>query len=519
MYEDDAIQLVLSGRFNELTLDDLWMLKDVLQNSSSPQAKEAFAVLESSPVYQNLMQNTQQAVAAINENFAAIEKVEARFDLFAVSKDGKYEDRDIFGIFKIYDHMDLSADTVTEERTSGVNVPAEKKVAFLPPETVEKEISPEINHETAAKETVQAESAPVVIPAAVKEPDFEKITPIEAFDAAKELARQEVRSEFAVSKFAKLPEKEQEAEYKRTVLMSLEENAFVMVSKQLEDNMAARKGYAEELRPQEKAKVQSDAVQRISAMVAEDEQKTPLKVTPKTVFATINEGLTRVAKKAEVLKENTGIKTWSKDVAVSNRFMRQKFPKLYDWFKSADGNGRPNLLNPVTGLTYGVTNLRKAVRNISRFAKNEEMGFFAFLRKHPKQIAVLGTSVAVSVAATYSAIASQAALLGAGMAAATIAGYSAAKAKDDRKTGTKEAIMAKKEVLTDRNGKVRNERSQHSSERNAVSVRGDNMANQKYKLTNDDDLTVDARKTRTIVSSDFQKWNEAYNNIKGGRRA
>lgn len=515
MYEDDAIQLVLSGRFNELTLDDLWMLKDVLQNSVNPQAKQAFAVLESSPVYQSLVQNTQQAIPSINENFAAIEKVESRFDLFAVTKNGELADRDIFSIFKIYNRMDIKESAADDAHAVKAGPVEKLPEAGMQPEKAEKTVVREVRSEETVKDMPKSETVPVV--AAVKEPEFEKITSVEAFEAAKVLARQEVRDEFAVSKFAKLPEKEQEAEYKRVVLMSLEENAFVMVSKQLEDNLAAKKGYKEELLPQEKAKVQSDAVQRISVMVSEEEQKTPLKVTSKTVFATINEGLTRIAKKAEVLKENTGIKTWSKDVAVSNRFMRQKFPKLYDWFKSADDNGRPNLLNPVNSLTYGVTNLRKAVRNISRFAKSEEMGFFAFLRKHPKQIAVLGTSVAVSVAATYSAIASQAALLGAGMAAATIAGYSAAKAKIENKTESKDKVVAGREALTGKN-KVSSKTADRYSRNTGSSEVQKNVANQKYKLTYDDDLTADARKARTIVSSDFQKWNEAYNNIKGNRR-
>lgn len=503
MNEEDAIQLVLSGRFSELTLDDLWMLKNTLQNSAAPQARQALVILESSPVYQNIALKTQQAIPQINENFAAIEKVESRFDLFSLTKEGEYRDKDILSVFKVYQRFDMcdvlpevKEPVVTEKRSVEVSVPAKEPEKAVETQPTVKKI----------------EKAPVR-----QQPVIEKITPQEAFDAVRVLARQEVRDEFAVSKFAKLPEKEQEAEYKRVVLMSLEENAFVMVTKQLEDNLLNKKPLKQELLPQEKTKVQSDAAQRISSVIANDEKPQPLPVSSKVVYATVDEGLGKAAKKAEVLKENTGIKSWSKEIAVSNRYMRRKFPKLYNLFRVSETEKGTNLLNPVVSLTYGVNNLRKAVRNISRFAKNEEMGFFAFLRKHPKQIAVLGTSVAVSVAATYSAVASQTALLGAGMAAATIAGYSAAKAKIGNRTESKDKVVAGREALTGKN-KVSLKTAAPYSRNAENSVAQKNVANQKYKLTYDDDLTVDARKARTIVSSDFQKWNEAYNNIKGNRR-
>ena len=63
-----ALELIESGRFEELDIDDIWELINVLSSSSEPQAFQALVKLQNSKLGQSLPQINMQMQYIMEQN-------------------------------------------------------------------------------------------------------------------------------------------------------------------------------------------------------------------------------------------------------------------------------------------------------------------------------------------------------------------------------------------------------------------------------------------------------------------
>ena len=93
------MELIESGRFEELDIDDIWELINVLSASSEPQAFQALVKLQNSKLGQSLPQKNMQMQYIMEQNIQALNKVEKNFDLFALDKKGQPVHASVLPIF------------------------------------------------------------------------------------------------------------------------------------------------------------------------------------------------------------------------------------------------------------------------------------------------------------------------------------------------------------------------------------------------------------------------------------
>ena len=110
-----ALELIESGRFEELDIDDVWELINTLSVSSEPQAFQALVKLQNSKIGQSLPQMNMQMQYIIEQNAQTIEKQEKNFSLFDLDKKGQPLHKEILPIFNFFSRIEVENKEETEK--------------------------------------------------------------------------------------------------------------------------------------------------------------------------------------------------------------------------------------------------------------------------------------------------------------------------------------------------------------------------------------------------------------------
>ena len=178
-----AIDLIESGRFSEIDIEDLWEIIEILSTSSEPAAIQALLKLQNSRIGQSLPQLNLQMQYIIEQNIKVLNNIEQDAEIFAFDKKGHPLCKALLPIYNFYKNIEVE------------------------------------NKE-----------------------DSENVTPEHLFTQALEIGRLNIKKDLALNKnFSQQKEEEQKKNYLNGLQMSMEETAFVLVSNQILENALERK--------------------------------------------------------------------------------------------------------------------------------------------------------------------------------------------------------------------------------------------------------------------------------------
>ena len=276
----DAIQLIESDRLNELDIEVLWQIKDVLSSSNDPQALQYLVIFQNTAAGQGLSQKSLEMQTVINNNMAAVKAVEQSIGL--ISRKNKEPDFSLFN----FDMLER---------------PLQK--SLLPVFNFYKRV--EVENKPSA-EPVKAENL---------------------FAQNAEIARVSALKEICLNKnFARLKPEEQKDAYAKAFVMAMEENAFVMVSNQIVENVSRTKH--SQLSIQEKARIANEVEKRFEAIINPN-NKAKFKLSNVNIIGTQVAEVNRLDNAASQMREHTASNALTEKVSLLDKKLSKTYPDAF----------------------------------------------------------------------------------------------------------------------------------------------------------------------------------------------
>ena len=337
MNTEEAVELVLSGRYKDLSPEDLMLIKDALAASSDPRAVQALVTLQSSPIGQNMTQAALNMYNVIENNAAIVSNLENNFNLFELNEKGQPVHAEILPIFNFFSRVQV------ENKPSSEYVKAEDLFAH-------------------------------------------------AVEIAKNTAYKEL---FVDANFGKHKPEEQKKNYINAVLMAMEENAFVLVSNQIVENVTSQKQGS--LTKNEKDKIANVAEKRFSAII-NPESKIRFKLTNTNIIGTSIAEINRNNNFAEVIQKNTGSKQLIRRLEKLDEKLVVAYPKSYEFLRPlAKAPNLGFLVGHVGKTSFTANTIAEAVHSNNPAKKQNEISLFTFFKQQPSKIKKFSRSIISSM--------------------------------------------------------------------------------------------------------------------------
>lgn len=336
-----ALELIESGRFEELDIDDVWELINTLSVSSEPQAFQALVKLQNSKIGQSLPQMNMQMQYIIEQNAQAIEKQEKNFSLFDLDKKGQPLHKEILPIFNFFSRIEVE----NKEET-------------------------------------------------------EKVEPQKLFEQAVSIAVLTAKKDLALDKnFSRQKPEEQEKTYANTVLMAVEESAFVLVSNQiLEDTLNKKHTPLSKVDREEIATKAEKSFQD----VIRPKSQTKFKLTNSNIISTFAAEINRAGNKADLVEKNTGSKYLKKEVEKIDNKIQETYPETMQLLRPLAQYKKLTITAGRAGRNvFGADVIAKAVHEQNPAKGQQDVSLFAFLKKQPAKIKSFSRNIVRSLKKTY----------------------------------------------------------------------------------------------------------------------
>lgn len=340
-----ALELVESGRFEELDIDDIWELINVLSASSEPQAFQALVKIQNSKVGASLPQMNMQMQYIIEQNSQAIGKIEKGFDLFELDKKGQPKNPAVFPIFNFFSHVEVE------------------------------------NKEGA-----------------------EKVEPEKLFEQAVSIAKLTAKKDILLDKnFSRQNPEEQEKTYTNTVLMAMEESAFVLVSNQILEDTLTKKHTPLSKVDREEITVKAEKSFR---EVIRPKTKTKFPLTNTNIISTFAAEINRAGNKAEQIEKNTTSKELNKEVEKVDKKLQKEYPETMQLLRPLAQYQHVAFIVGKRGRNvFGADVIAKTVHENNPAKGQKDVSLFAFLKKQPAKIKSFSQSVVRSIKKAYTKMA------------------------------------------------------------------------------------------------------------------
>lgn len=341
MDTEEAVELVVSGRFKDLSPEDLMLIKDVLSASADPRAVQALMTLQNSPAGMNMPQAAVELNGLIQTNAQTVANIENGFNLFELGKDGKPVHSEILPVFNFFAR-------------------------------------------------VQVENRP----------EAEPVSGRDLFLQAAEVAKTTAKKDLFLDKnLSKHKPEEQKKNYVNAVLMAMEENAFVLVSNQIVENMTAkRKGPLSEA---EKEKVGNIAEKRFAAII-NPESQIRFKLSNSNIIGTTIAEINRNDNFAEMIQKNTGSVKLMEEQQKLDNTLAPIYPKAYQFLRPlAKASNLALLVGNVGKTTFTADKIAAAVHSSNPAKAQKEISLFAFLKEQPSKLKSFSRTIMASVKKAY----------------------------------------------------------------------------------------------------------------------
>lgn len=340
-----ALELIESGRFEELDIDDVWELINVLSSSSEPQAFQALVKLQNSKLGQTLPQMNMQMQYIMEQNIQAIEKLEKKFNLFELDKQGYPLHTEVLPIFNFFSHVEV----VNKEGT-------------------------------------------------------EKVQPEKLFEQAVALATLTAKKDLLLDKnFSRQKPEEQQKTYANSVLMAMEENAFVLVSNQILEDTLAQKHIP--LSKVDREEIAAKAEKSFSEVIR-PKSKTRFMLTNTNIISTFAAEINRAGNKAALIEKNTTSKHLSLEVEKTDKKMQKEYPDTMQLLRPLAQYHHMSFLAGKKGRNmFGADYIAKTVHEYNPAKGQQEVSLFAFLKEQPAKIKSFSRNIVRSIKKAYTFLA------------------------------------------------------------------------------------------------------------------
>lgn len=336
-----ALELIESGRFEELDIDDIWELINVLSASSEPQAFQALVKLQNSKLGQSLPQKNMQMQYIMEQNIQALNKEEKNFDLFALDKKGQPVHASVLPIFNFFNHVEVK------------------------------------NKE-----------------------DVEQVKPEKLFEQAVSIAKLTAKKDILLDKnFSKQKPEEQQKNYANSVLMAMEETAFVLVSNQILEDTLTQKHTP--LSKVDKAEITNKA-ENSFAEVIRPKSKTRFQLTNSNIISTFAAEINRAGNKAALVEKNTSSKELNNEVAKVDKKLQKEYPETMLLLRSFAQYQNMSFVAGKQGRNmFGADYIAKTVHENNPAKGQKEVSLFAFLKEQPAKIKSFSQNIVRSIKKAY----------------------------------------------------------------------------------------------------------------------
>lgn len=340
-----ALELIESGRFEELDIDDIWELINVLSSSSEPQAFQALVKLQNSKLGQSLPQMNMQMQYIMEQNINALNKLEEKFNLFELDREGKPVNSDVLPIFNFFSHVKV-------ENKDGA----------------------------------------------------EKVQPENLFSQAVDIAKLTAKKDILLDKnFSRQKAEEQQKTYANTVLMAMEETAFVLVSNQILENTLAKKHI-----PLSKVDRQEIALkaEKSFSEVIQPNSKSSFQLSNSNIISTFAAEINRAGNKAMLIEQNTGFKNLNNEVIKVDARIQKEYPETMQLLRPLAQYKNLGFLAGKKGRNmFGADYIAKAVHENNPAKGQKEISLFAFLEEQPAKIKSFSHNIVRSIKKAYTIMA------------------------------------------------------------------------------------------------------------------
>ena len=336
-----ALELIESGRFEELDIDDVWELINVLSASADPQAFQALVKLQNSRLGQSLPQMNMQMQYIMEQNIQAVEKIEKNFNLFELDKKGQPVHAEVLPIFNFFSHV-------------------------------------EVNNKA----------------------DAEQVKPEKLFEQAVLVAKLTAKKDILLDKnFSKQKPEEQQKTYANSVIMAMEETAFVLVSNQILEDTLAQKHTP--LSKVDREEIGAKA-EKSFAEVIRPKNKTRFELTNTNIISTIAAEVNRAGNKAVLVEKNTTSKELSNEVAKVDKKLQKEYPETMQLLRPLTQYQNIAFLAGKKGRNmFGADYIAKTVHENNPAKGQKEVSLFAFLKEQPAKLKSFSQNIVRSIKKAY----------------------------------------------------------------------------------------------------------------------
>ncbi len=340
-----ALELVESGRFEELDIDDLWELINILSVSSDPQAFQALVKVQNSKLGQSLPQMNQQMHYIMEQNAQALASLEKGFNLFALDAKGNPKQNAVWPIFNFFRHVDI-------ENREGAE-PVEAKDVFA-----------------------------------------------QAVGIAKLTAKKDILLD---KNFSKQKPEEQQKTYANAVLMAMEETAFVLVSNQILEDTLAKKHTP--LSKVDRNEIAAKA-EKSFAEVIRPKTKTRFLLSNGNIISTFAAEVNRAGNKALLAEQNTTSPSMVKEVEAVEKMLQSQYSETMQLLRPLAQYQQMAFVAGQPGRNmFGADYIAKTVHENNPAKGQTEVSLFAFLKDQPAKIKSFSQSIVRSIKKAYTLMA------------------------------------------------------------------------------------------------------------------
>ncbi len=350
-----AIELIESGRFEEIDIDDIWELIDVLSASSDPRALQALSKLQNSKIGMALPQINRQMQYHIEQNLLQIENLEAKTDIFAQNKQGMPKIESFLPIFSFFSRVEVE------------------------------------NKETS-----------------------EKVDGNTLFKQAVEIAKVTAKKDLCTDKnFSKLKPEERLNSYINSVVMAMEETAFVLVSNQMiEDNLHKKQENSVNtpkeasknimrLSKEEEKQISRLAEIRFSEMI-NPKSVAKFKLSNDNILSTFTAELNRASQKEVLIEKHAQTNALEKSIKQVDKSLEQQYPQTYEMLRAF---ARYPDLSFVAGKSgrhlFSANKIAEVVHQQNPAKGQKEKTLFTFLKEQPQKLKSFSRHIVSSIKKTY----------------------------------------------------------------------------------------------------------------------
>lgn len=336
-----ALELIESGRYEEIDLEDIWEIVQVLSSSSDARAVQALMTLQNSPVGRALPQASLEMHHIIENNARLVKNLEKDFNLFELDKSGQPVYAEVLPIFNFFSRVEIE------------NKPGD--------------------------EPVKAETL---------------------FPQAVELAKTTAKKDLFLDKnFAKLKPEEQKKSYINAVLMAIEENAFVLVSNQILENTKSENPAP--MTTAEKDKIAEVAEQRFAAMI-NPQSNVRFKLSNTNIIGTAFAGINRIASSAALIQENTGSKQLIDSFRQLNKKLAPSYPQSFKILRQlAKAPDLGFMVSKAGEKGFFANKIAAQIHDTNPAKEQKEISLFAFLKQQPSKLKSFSRSIVTSIKKAY----------------------------------------------------------------------------------------------------------------------